>query len=46
MLLKRDINEVNVLQGLYHHYRCEFESRSCEVYSLQHYVMKFVSDLQ
>jgi len=24
---------------------CEFESRSCGVYSIQHYVIKFVSDL-
>jgi len=24
---------------------CEFESRSVEVYSIQHYVIKFVSDL-
>jgi len=30
----------------YHHYFCEFESRSGEVYSIQHYVIKFVSDLQ
>jgi hypothetical protein len=30
----------------YHHYRCEFESQSGEVYSIQHYVIKFVSDLQ
>jgi len=29
----------------YHHKRCEFESRSDEVYSIQHYVIKFVSDL-
>ena len=29
-----------------HHYRCEFESRSGEVYSMQHYVIKFVSDLR
>ena len=25
---------------------CDFESRSCEVYSIQHYVTKFVSDLR
>jgi len=25
-------------------YRCDFESRSGEVYSIQHYVIKFVSD--
>ena len=24
----------------YHHQRCEFESRSGDVYSIQHYVMK------
>ena len=29
----------------YHHLRCEFESRSCEVYLIQHYVIKFISDL-
>ena len=28
----------------YHHW-CEFESHSDEVYSIQHYVIKFVSDL-
>ena len=28
----------------YHHYRCEFEPRSGEMYSIQHYVIKFVSD--
>ena len=26
--------------------RCEFESRSGEVYSIQHYVIKYVSDLR
>jgi len=30
--------------GAYHHLSCEFESRSGEVYSIQHYVIKFVSD--
>ena len=30
----------------YHHYHCEFEPRSGEVYSIQHYVIKFVSDLR
>jgi hypothetical protein len=30
--------------GTYHH--CEFESRSGDVYSIQHYVIKFVSDLR
>ena len=28
----------------YHHLRCEFESHPGEVYSIQHYVIKFVSD--
>ena len=27
-------------------YLCKFESRSGEVYSIQHYVIKFVSDLR
>ena len=30
----------------YHHYCCEFEPRSGKVYSIQHYVTKFVSYLQ
>ena len=30
----------------YHHKRCEFESCSGEVYSIQHYVIKFVSGLR
>ena len=30
----------------YHHLRCECESRSGEVYSIQHYVVRFVSDLR
>ena len=29
----------------YHHLSCEFESCSGEVFSIQHYVIKFVSDL-
>jgi len=29
-----------------HHWHCEFESHSGEVYSKQHYVIKFVSDLR
>jgi hypothetical protein len=29
----------------YKHYRCELESSSGEVYSIQHYAIKFVSDL-
>jgi len=30
----------------YHHLSCKFESRSGEVYLIQHYVTKFVSDLR
>jgi hypothetical protein len=30
----------------YHHWSCEFESRTGEVYSIQHYVIQFVSDLR
>ena len=30
----------------YHHKRCEFEPRTGEVYSIQHYMIKFVSDLR
>jgi len=29
----------------YHHGRCGFESHSGEVYSIQHYMIKFGSDL-
>jgi hypothetical protein len=32
--------------SVYQHQRCEFESRSGKVYSIQHYVIKFVSDLR
>jgi hypothetical protein len=30
----------------YHYYSCEFKSHSNRVYLIQHYVIKFVSDLQ
>ena len=30
----------------YHHWSSHFESRSAEVFSIQHYVIKFVSDLR
>jgi hypothetical protein len=30
----------------YHHWSSEFEYRSGEAYSIQHYVIKFVSDLR
>jgi hypothetical protein len=29
----------------YHHRSCDFETRSCKVYSIQRYMIKFVSDL-
>ena len=32
--------------SVYHHKRCEFKPRLGEVYSVQHYVIKFVSDLR
>ena len=32
--------------SFYHHYRHEFESHSGDVYSIQPYVIKVVSDLQ
>ena len=30
----------------HHHQSCDFEPRSDKVYSIQHYVIKLVSDLQ
>ena len=30
----------------YHHCCCEFEAHSVEVFSIQHYVIKFISDLR
>ena len=30
----------------YHHWSCEFKSRSSDVCSIQHYMIKFVSDLR
>jgi hypothetical protein len=35
----------NVISA-YHHLRCEFKTRSGEVYLMQHYAIKFVSDLR
>ena len=35
----------NVISA-YHHWSCEFESRSGAGYSIQHYVIKFISDLR
>ena len=32
--------------SVYHHQHCEFEARAGEVQSIQHYVIKLVSDLQ
>ena len=39
-------DETTYVISAYHHYRCEFEPRSGEVYSIQHYAMKFVSDFR
>jgi hypothetical protein len=30
----------------YHHRSCELVSRSCKAYSIQHYMIKFASDLR
>ena len=38
------ITTINAISA-YHHWSCEFESRSGEVYPIQNYVIKFVSDL-
>ena len=43
--MESDYNYLYAISA-YHHIRCEFESRSGEVYLIQHYVMKFVSDLR
>ena len=32
--------------SVYHHWRCKFESHSGDVYSIQHYAIKFVSDIR
>jgi hypothetical protein len=32
--------------GAYHYLSCEFELRYGEVYSIQHYVIKYVSDFR
>jgi len=32
--------------NVYRHYSCEFKPQSGEVYSIQHYVIKFVVDLR
>ena len=39
-------DETTYVISAYHHYRFEFEHRSGEVYSIQHYVMKFMSDFR
>ena len=33
-------------RGIYNHWSCQFESRPGEAYSIQHYLIKFVSDLR
>jgi len=37
---------INYAISAYHHYSCEFESHSGEVYSIKHYVIKFTSHLR
>jgi hypothetical protein len=37
---------INYVISVYHDLHCEFESRSGEVYSIQQYVIKFVSNLR
>jgi hypothetical protein len=37
---------INVSWHLFHFTRCEFESRSGEVYSIQHYMIKCISNLR
>ena len=32
--------------SVYHHYSCEYEPVHGKVFSMQHYVIKFVSDLR
>jgi hypothetical protein len=39
-------DETTYVMSAYHHYRCEFEPRSAEVYSIQHYVIKLVCDFR
>jgi hypothetical protein len=52
MLLMKEITwlflgiTTTYVSGAYHHWSLEFESRSGDVYSIQHYVIKFVSDLR
>jgi hypothetical protein len=45
ILLKVALNIININQT-YRHWRCDFESHPGEVYSIQHYVIKLVSDLR
>jgi hypothetical protein len=40
------IQQIIVVQSANNHKHCEFKSHSGEVYSIQHYVIKFVSDLR
>ena len=42
ILLKHDI----IFVLFHHHWSCEFESSTGEVYSMQHYLIKFISDLR
>ena len=39
-------NSTTYAISAYHHYYYDFEHRSGEVYSIQHYLIKFVSDFR
>jgi hypothetical protein len=38
--------KLNYAFSVYHNLSCEFESHPSEAYSIQHYVINFVSDLR
>jgi hypothetical protein len=40
------LHQIAYASSGYHHWNCEFVSRSGEVCSMQHYVIKFISDLR
>jgi hypothetical protein len=43
---QESLEETTYAISAYPHWKCEFESRSGDVYSTQHYMIKFVNDLQ
>ena len=40
------VKQLRYAINAYRHWSCEFESRSGEVYSIKHYVIKIFSDLR